>query len=366
MKKVGIITFHCSYNYGSVLQTYALQTYLNSLGYDVQVIDFVSETDFEQYKLFRTKLYKNNSKSFFSDLLFVSPHIRRKLTFEKFLKSKLNLTEKTYYKCHDLSELNDLIDIFVCGSDQIWNIDCTNGVEPAYFLKFVEDEKLKIAYAPSLAHVEFAIDGKDELKVLIERLDFVSVREESTLPYLKSFCEKDITITVDPTLLLSANDYSDLTIGRKINEKYIFVYYLEINKELISYCEKVKESTGYKIYYVSSKVNSGMKSGKNLFGISPSEFLDYIRGAEYVITSSFHATVFSILFQKQFCVFNTSKSFSRVTDLLGRLELKDRIFNEGFDIDACIKYKIVMNKLDELRKSSYLFLEEALNTEIEQ
>lgn len=361
LEKIGIITFHCSYNYGSALQAYALQTFVEMLGFNVKIIDFVMKKDFEQYKLFRTSLYKRQIKSLGADILFLPYHLKRKINFETFTKRRMHLTKKRYYSCIELTELNNVFDIFICGSDQIWNIDCTHGVEPAYFLAFADDSKRKIAYAPSLAHTKFKTDRKDELKKLLYNFDAISVREESTVPYLQSITSQGIETVLDPTLLLNKDDYLSLIKCNFREEKYIFVYLLEGNKELIQYSEKLTKDTGYQLYYLSSKVNCGFHVGKNLFGISPEDFLGYIFHAEYVITNSFHATVFSILFNKQFCTFVTKKSSARMVDLLEKLDIKNRIFNKKFNIDDKINYKIVDNRIEKLRYNSILFLKNALN-----
>ena len=360
MNNVGIITFHCSYNYGSALQAYALQTYVESLGYNVRIIDFVMKKNFEQYKLFRTSLYRKQLKSLGADIIFFPHHLKRKLSFEKFVQKKMHLTEKRYYSCTELKELNNEIDIFICGSDQIWNIDCTHGIEPSYFLKFVNDNNTKIAYAPSLAHIKFETENKEEFKALLESFDAISIREESTVPYLQSIVKQEVKVTLDPTLLLNESDYLPLLTDGLGKEKYIFVYMLEGNKELIQYCENLKKLTGYQLYYLSLKVNCGFSCGKNLFGISPEKFLSYIYHAKYVITNSFHATVFSIIFNKQFCTFPTKKSSASMVDLLEKIGLLNRLYGQKFVLDNRIDYKTVEKKINELRVESTAFLNNTL------
>lgn len=360
MENVGIITFHCSYNYGSALQAYALQTYIESLGFQVKIIDFVMQQDFEQYKLFRTSLYRRQIKSLMADILFFPYHLKRKINFETFSKTKMHLTAKRYFSNEALKQINPEFDIFVCGSDQIWNLDCTHGIEPAYFLDFAEDSKKRIAYAPSLAHTTFEMNQKESLKKLLEKFDAISVREESTAPYLRTITNQKIETTLDPTLLLDQSEYLKLADGNFHKKDYIFVYLLEANKEMIRYCETLKKKTGLPMYYLSAKVNCGFHEGKNLFGISPQLFLSYIYHAKYVVTNSFHATVFSVLFHKQFCTFPTTRSSARMVDLLEKLNLRDRIFSTNFKLDEEIDYTDVESKIRTLRGSSIRFLKSAL------
>lgn len=362
MLKIGIITFHCSYNYGSVLQAFSLKTLLEKKKYVVNVIDFIYKKDFEQYNLFRTSVYSKNPKSFIGDILFLKKNYKRKRNFEIFAKKYFNLTKKKYYNYEDMKELNNEFDIFICGSDQIWNLDCTQGVEPAYFLKFVNKDKLKIAYAPSLAHVKFAKNYDEDLKKAINDLDYISVREESTLPLIQPLTEKKVSVVLDPTLLLDQKDYELIIDQNKNESEYIFVYMLEYSVELVKYCNEFSSKKGIKVIYIANNKFSGIK-GENAFGIGPDKFLKYIKEAKYVITNSFHATVFSIIFNKKFVTFTTKRSSSRMVDLLDKLGIPECIYNENFNIDKDIDYDMVQKKLIDMRKSSLEYLNKALKRE---
>ncbi|SNU93429.1 Polysaccharide pyruvyl transferase [Megamonas hypermegale] len=362
MNNIGIITFHFAYNFGSSLQAYALKFLLKNKGYNVKIINFIYERDFEQYKLFRVASYLKRPKSFIVDVLFYNKNKMRKNNFELFAKRYFDLGQKKYFNYKDMKELNDKFDTFICGSDQIWNLDCTQGVEPAYFLKFANKDKLKIAYAPSLAHVKFARNYNADLKEAIKDLDYISVREESTLPLIQPLTEKKVNVVLDPTLLLDKKDY-ELIINQYKNEsEYIFVYMLEYSAELVKYCNEFSNKKRIKVIYISNNKISGIK-GKNAFGIGPDKFLKYIKEAKYIITNSFHATVFSIIFNKKFVTFTTKRSSSRMVDLLDKLGISERIYNEKFNIDKDIDYDIVQKNLIDMRKSSLEYLRKALKRE---
>lgn len=360
--KIAIITFHCSYNYGSALQAFALKTLLEKKEYKVNIIDFIYKKDFEQYRLFRTNIYYKKPKAFIADILFLKQNYKRKKNFKIFAKKYFNLTNKKYYSSEDMKELNNEFDIFICGSDQIWNLDCTQGVEPAYFLKFANRDKLKIAYAPSLAHVKFAKNYDEDLKKAIKDLDYISVREESTLPLIQPLTEKKVSVVLDPTLLLDQKDYELIISQNKNESEYIFVYMLEYSAELVKYCNEFSSKKGIKVIYIASNKFSGIK-GKNAFGIGPDKFLKYIKEAKYIITNSFHATVFSIIFNKKFVTFTTKRSSSRMVDLLDSLGISERIYNEKFNIDKDIDYDMVQENLIDMRKISLEYLSKALKRE---
>lgn len=367
INNVGIITFHCSYNYGSALQTYALKTLLEKNKYKVSIINFIYKKNFEQYRLFRTNIYYKWPRAFIVDILFFRQNKKRKENFEIFAKKYFNLTQKKYYDYKDMKELNDKFDIFICGSDQIWNLNCTQGVQPAYFLKFANKDKLKIAYAPSLAHVKFDRNYDADLKEAIKDLDYISIREESTLSLIQPLTEKNVSVVVDPTLLLAQKDY-ELIISQDKNEsEYIFVYMLKYNVELVKYCNEFSSKKGIKVIYIAVNKFCGIK-GENAFGIGPDKFLKYIKEAKYIITNSFHATVFSIIFNKKFVTFTKKRSSSRmvdsrIVDLLDKLGISERIYDEKFNIDKDIDYDRVQEKLIDMRKSSLEYLNKALKRE---
>lgn len=227
--------------------------------------------------------------------------------------------------------MNDCYDAFICGSDQIWNINCTQGLVPEFFLEFVSDSKKKIAYAPSMP-AKVPDKYYKRIKKDVERLDAVSVRESETIPYLinEVGIKKEILHTVDPTLLLDAENYIDSFQLKIRNENYIFVYFLydeENKQELVSYASKIAKQKNLKIKYVSQRKIKAFVGQKYCLGIGPEEFLDMVYNASYVITNSFHATVFSIHFQVPFCVFPRSGSQARMVEVLKRMNMEKNLYS---------------------------------------
>ena len=357
IKTIGIITFHRSYNYGSALQAYALKEYLKKIGFYASVIDYTDLNDFEQYRLFRFHSYHKSPASFFSDIAFLGAHMKRKRNFELFAQKYMNLTPKRYYNCQSLIELNDQFDAFICGSDQIWNLDCTNGINPAFFLAFAGNQKRRIAYAPSLAHTSFKKDYSHELVPYLERIDFLSVREHESISYLEQIARREVKQVVDPTLLLEYEDYEVLIKSNVNKQKYLFVYMLEDNPKMIQYCLDFAKQNKLDICYLTPRCYFNI-AGKNLYGISPNDFLSYLKNASYVITNSFHATVFSIIFKKKFVTFSTASSASRMENLLHILGIEDRLHCDSILKD--IDFEDVDSKLKKYRCCSKQYLEDAL------
>lgn len=357
--KVGIVTFHCSYNFGSALQAFAMQESVGRLGHEPRIIDYRSR-DFDQYGLFSLRHPKRQMEIIRN----LPRQLRRKDGFEEFWGRYFNVTSETYsYRNEDkLASLSDSFDAFVCGSDQIWNLDCTRGVVGPYFLSFAGD-KPRIAYAPSLAHTSFEPVNFDKAKVssLLSRFDSISVREEETVPLFQPLVQKKIEVVLDPTLLLDASDYSDMTRRKVTEESYLFVYLLRSCPELIQSVNEYASRTGSMVFYVSEK-NLPIVNSANLFGIGPAEFVSLAAHADAIMTNSFHATVFSVLFHKPFRAFGTDKSASRMRDLLNNLGIENCFADEVCSEEMKpVDWQIVDANLAKLRVHSLSYLREALS-----
>lgn len=356
--RVGIITFHCSYNYGSALQAYALQKAISSLGHFASIIDYRSR-DFNRYHIIR--LARPWTIPF--TLLRLNRLLKRRQSFHSFWENYFHLTRRyTYRNESGLHELQDSFDCFVCGSDQIWNLDCTGGVVEPFFLSFAGDHR-RVAYAPSLAHTSFRLENFNPEKVakLLMKFDSLSIREEETLSTFQQLVDKKIEVTIDPTLLLNADEYYGMISKDHYKEPYIFVYLLRPCPELVESASKMAESTGLQVYYINDR-QLPIPNSLNLFGAGPEEFLSLIAHASAVLTNSFHATVFSVLFHRPFRVYGVDRSSSRMRNLTEKLGISECCVAS---IDASpIKdenWSKVDRKIDELRTDSWAYLREALS-----
>lgn len=369
--RIGTITFHCAYNFGSALQTYALRKYLTNLGHDVHVIDYRS-ADFNGYKIFRGI----GVKSFIADLLFLPGNLRRRSSFQSFWHKCFGLTSRTYEGADaERSLAEDLkdYDALICGSDQIWNLDCTLGPVPPFFLSFASDGTKKIAYAPSLSHAKFeeknfTLEDKKHVSEWLNRFDALSVRELSVAGQFQQLTNKHIVETLDPTLLLNLEDYRHIQapqLPKKLEAgKYIFAYTLWPNKDMVHYIDKLAAKRGLTIVYYSQKPIRYQSYAINVWGIGPADFLTLIDKANCVISNSFHATVFSILYGKPFLTFGTEKSSSRMRTLLVKLGLPEKHllppdFEGGSNVEPFASV-LNMARLNNLRADSERFLNDAL------
>lgn len=267
-------------------------------------------------------------------------------------------------------------DIIIAGSDQIWNPAWT---DDAYFLNFVPDYNGKIAYAASMGTNSVSQAFLEHVVPLINRFDFISVREESAKEILQPYVDKPIKVVLDPTLLLRREEWDEIAVQPTIPEPYIFVYLLGEKREHRRLIKKYAKTLGLKIVFlphVHFRFNPAdcFFADYNLYDVGPREFVGLIKNAETVITDSFHGCVFSIIYQKKFWALKRHKDSekenmnSRLYTLFDSLGLRDRLIeDESATYDAKslnrqIDYSMVETKLEALRKDSSDFLLNAIES----
>lgn len=380
MKKVGIITFHKSLNYGSAMQAWALSYYIKELGYDVKIIDYTPNNYSDYYSMFWKPTSLGNIKSDILHLAWLPFLKRREKGYSEFTKNHLPISEKKYKENEEISDFVSDKDIMLCGSDQIWN-PLARDFSMNFFLSNCTCKR-KISYAPSIGNrrLEDANDPDLIRKCLLD-FDYISVREQSGADNINEFLngEKKAEVVLDPTLLLKASDYNEITCKRRINKPYIFFYSVWYNPSAVRSALVLSKKYRLPIYTMMSGRGNSILF-KNMFNIKfppldggPSGFLSMIRNAKYVVTDSFHGTAFSVIFEKKFVAINnknsdgTLKNDTRICNLLNVLDLESRYLTEEdvkeFDIDSEINYTSVTNKrLNEAEKSKD-FLKRALGFE---
>jgi hypothetical protein len=325
-KKVGIITFHNAENYGAALQTYALMKTLQDLGCDCEVIDYRNQGVFK----------RNTIKNLYYALTFQRP-LRNHRVFSAFQTRHLNLSERTYRSLAAFEAEAGKYDVLFFGSDQIWNPDLSNGFDPLYFGQFSTPAR-KVAYAASVGKDELTSKERQTINQLIQNFDAVAVREETLLPLL----EGDVACTVDPCMLLPAEEWNQITSEVRIDESYLLVYQLFPNKDILAAARHCAEATGKVVAVISPYVSfQGRNRVRKLGRISPTEFLAYYRQAELVFSDSFPGTLFSILYEKPFYTLLPAEKTGRITSLLEKLNLSERILHTSEITPQPIDYSLV-------------------------
>lgn len=350
--KAYTITCHNVYNAGASLQAYALYKYLNNIGIDTVIIDYTPDYLSRHYSFFEvSEKYKKNILLKIIYLIAKFPrrlfqfYSKKKYRFDKFRKKYLKLTEKNYKTNDELKYNLPRRDIYFSGSDQIWNTFFSNGKDPAFYLDFAPSDSIKASYAASMASKEINCDFVDFFKTKVSRLDFISVREPSSIEVIENLGIKNIYEVMDPVFLLTREEWDRLAEKSSFisKDKYLLVYDFDNNKEISQFCQKVAKEKNIKIY--SFFKNSYADLVVDFYG--PIEFLSLIKNSEFVVSNSFHGTALSILYEKDFVVFDRKENLNlRMDDLLSRFDLKERKFNASAILDNKIDYVEVNKKLD--------------------
>lgn len=362
--KLGILTFHCAVNYGAVLQAFALQEYLTSMGHEVTVIDYRPEYLISPYRISNVFIpqvsFFSRVKYMLRSCMIMPIRFKRNRVFSRFVNNRLHLTKL------DFADSANDYDAFIVGSDQIWNPRITEGFDDAYFCNFAAARnKRTISYAASAGSVENIVSSEQEEAFFLKLsgIDNISVREMSLGKYLTDN-GRNACIAVDPVLLAGKYVFAGIAQKPKREKPYLLLFQLWVNPKIVKFAESVADSLGLEIVSISSSSES-VKKAKIQQSLSPEEFVGYFYYASYIITTSFHGTAFSILFGKDFNIVSTDRRNSeRMTSLLSSLGLEARMsdLQETPDISH-IDYPAVKSRLAEIAEKSRDFLSQSLGIE---
>lgn len=370
--RVGILTFHNAHNFGAVLQAYALKTCVKQLGHDVRIVNYRNpkiQSVYPKYlppKFTVKDINPKRWKQFIYDTLRgiygQKEWAKRWQAFEAFINGPLLEGDVKRIEMQDFKDLR--LDAYLLGSDQIWSSFLMGALDPVYFGDFKTTEKI-ISYAASLANGSIAEEEEEAFRRLTQKIDILSVREEKLAENLKRITGRQVETTIDPTLLLEAEDYEQLLpekLTRKLpDEPYIFAYFVVEEQPVADCADALSKCMHMPVIELHCYHMPECSEENQYADLGPAEFLYYIKHAEYVVTNSFHGTVFSILYQRKF--FSVYKKNGRVDNLLGFLEIPQRHVEkpEQMNPEEKIDYAKVHEKLAEYREASIQFLRESLS-----
>ena len=383
MNKIGLCVRYDCNNFGSMLQILATQKAIEDCGceyehirYDKKTIGFIIKNLNRLFNphFIRGKLMGlQKKKGLALNEEVKQGNAKRNEMFRKYREEYIKPYSPVYKGYAYLAKGAEKYPAIMVGSDQLWT---PAGIQSKFYnLLFVPDHVRKIALATSFGVTEIPKNQISETKKYLDRIDFISVREVSGAKIIKALTGRDVLVAVDPTLLYTGDEWLKFfPFKREYDEKYIFAYFLGTNIEHRKIVEEFARRKGLKIVTCPAMdefVQYDMTFGDYRdYEVGPVEFLNLIRGAEYVFTDSFHGSIFSILNHKKFMTFDRYSDAirkgknSRIESLFGLLGLENRHFTGvGFTfeiMDSAIDYCDVENKLSILRKETWLFLQEAL------
>ena len=382
MKKLGICACYQHKNYGSQLQSYATTVELARRNIDFEIIRYKKKTT---PLLLIKSLPRLLNPIFINDriietsqkkmMLKLHPQLAqdnavRNAAFDKFSQSRFKKLSPVYYGYEQLKEQSKKYTAVMVGSDQLWS---PSGITSNFYnLMFADDNTVKISYATSFGVSQINPKYHKIYNTFLNRLNFISVRENSGKKIVEELSSNKAEVVCDPVILLDAEQWlKEIPNKRLYDEPYIFAYFLGKSAEYRDAVTKFAKQKDLKIV-TEPHMDSYNKADENFgdytpFDIGPAEFVNLIRNAEYVFTDSFHGSVFSMLYQKQFLVFNrysdnsSSSKNSRIDSFCKNYGLSDRRYNVNIDdVENKINYEDVLGKVDEHRQKSKAFLDRAL------
>lgn len=374
--KIGIITIHKINNYGSVFQAFALQDTCEKLGYKTEIIDYLFPNEFQSSIGVKSASIKVRRKDKFIKYLYALELIKQHKGIASFVERYQHLSPKEYLSPTDLAANAPNYDIYLTGSDQLWNPNYCSG-DPSFFLEFAPADKKRVAYAASFGVSSVGKEYADKFSTYLKKYSAIGVRENSGVKLVEELTErKDTEVVLDPTLLLNKNEWSKIAVPQRlVKEKYILCYYLNYSFDSFPYVDKlakhIQQITGYKLVKVARPPKKFYEANTyHVVGASPEEFLALVRDAELVLTTSFHGTAFAVNFEKPlFSVVASRKSGdSRQISLLNNVGLSDRVLEMGESFpnleSLSCDYTEPAQKLENLRNHSIHFLKTALENEL--
>ena len=363
--KIGILTFHRALNYGAVLQCYALQETLISMGHDVEVIDYRPayiekyRKPYSKFAIAHREGIKDKIKEIIAGTLLIGKKRKGSKAFDSFMKKYLHVSSTLSLPLS--TELD--YDVVVVGSDQVWSPQICFGFDPVYWGEVPGLGKRYITYSASMGgHNVITDEMWKDVKSKLANYRYISVREKQLQDNLLNHCCVDVPVTLDPTLLPSVDVYSKAAIKPSIPH-YVLYFCLENEPGALDFAKRIARQMNMPIVRVAAQkeFQKGDEGVIDRYSVTPQEFLGYFKYADVVVTISFHGTVFSTIFKKDFYSLKNPKQ-DRALNLLRPLGLESRLVAATDNVEFNpVDYDGVEKKLAELRESSLDYLKGALS-----
>lgn len=342
-KQICLVTSEESFrnNFGAALQGYALFYTLNQKFGDCKVLHYDSLSSDSQIMKIKKDFFLKRlmriptvlSRKFYMEKNKLKLEIRNQ-KFNDFQKNIL-FVDSNRYNLKNIKELNKTFDYMVCGSDQIWNPIYKNyHNDPIYFLNFGDERAIRIAYAPSIGISDYPESCKDEFKKFLEDFNFISIREKTGQKIIEEAINQKVPVVPDPTFLLSKQEWLNVSSKIKIDYDYILLYRFMESDEIDVFVQKISKETGWKVITIPMYYNKKNKNYQLKIDTGPAEFINLVKNAKLVCTESFHATVFSIIFNTPFVSFERKElkktKDSRIANILQLFELEHRLYQKSY------------------------------------
>jgi len=362
--KVGILTFPNSISYGATMQMYALYRAVQTLGHEAEIINYHNAYMKEERHHDTRK--SAPVKRFLRTRARMLTHARLYSAFKRFEAERMTLyPARAFSERQKLAAVGRRYDTVICGSDQVWNPHITDS-DMSYFLDFCGENTRRVSYAPSFGIEEFSAEFTAAVREELQRFDAVSVREKMGCDFAQSLVEREVSVVADPTFLLEPSDWQAMAQRHPAAVgDYVLYFAVHRSDKLFRRCRELAQQQGMKVVVVGGNVLKRMKNRDPMIDyavdVTPNEWLYLMCHARYVVTDSFHGTVFSVMFHRDFFLQYPHHANSRLVHLITELGLGERVLSEGtaFTTDS-VRYDNVDRRRAEMQAQSREFLRKAL------
>lgn len=365
MKNIGIVSYNinCNFtNYGSALQSWALNTVVGRMGYRPLLVDYCPDVLKEADPLnpFKKMWDKDDESRRMCEL--TMPAIRENdAKFEKFYTERFNRTAKKYTPVN----FNDIVadeklDGFVCGSDTIFCVD-EFGIDDGYYANYTCMKGNAVAYAASFGDSHFTNETYKFLNERLRNFKAIGLREKQWVPYVRDQVNVPVEAVGDPTLLLGREDYDQFAISPKKSEPYLLLYARRYNPKMEQYAINLAKRESLKVVEISLRATNAEKGHEMRYDAGVEEFLGLVRDAKFVVTNSFHGMIMAVHYQRPFVVFSREQCDTKIEEVLALFGLTDRLLVTGSELfKDTIDYQTVQNRIALSRNGALKFLEKSL------
>ena len=349
-----------SINYGGVIQAFALNNYLLGRNIDNSLLDYCKLEN--PYKIIPLKFSKASLIAAVQNVCYLLNHSKTErlfLRFDSFIREHIKTTQ-CYSNYREILERYPSADLYITGSDQVFGV--RGEFDNIRMLRFLPHGIPCVSYAASLGEYDWNEDEKNEFNRRLGRFSRISVREQYAADYIRDNVGFEAEVNIDPVFLIDKECYMGISNASRIpNEKYILCYSLVSNDNFQILMDEVKAMTGYSTVCVHTLPMKRLKADHYVFDAGPSEFLSLIENAEFVITTSFHGTALSIIYEKPFYTLIRNYKSQRITELLERFGMSNRIY-KGQDIDLNVDFSHSKSVIEQERKKTDNYFNSVLNS----
>lgn len=331
--QAGILTFHCSDNFGAMLQAYALKTHLNRCGMKTELVHYCPAYMTGRHWLYPKRAHFTVNRYTLTvcarNLLRLPTFLRKRGNMRRFRKKRLTKGQFPLYFYIQLHNLK--YEYLILGSDQIWNPSITLGLKKAYFGSFRSSQTKKVvAYAASIGSARLDKAYDRPLQALLASVDSISLREPGSVPYFERLTGRKIRSVSDPVFFIEKDDWEKLERcpadrAAKQDAEYVLYYETHSNRAMLEYARRLARERQLELIVLENSIHINARDYTAEYTAGPEELLWYIHRARYVVTNSFHAAAMSVIYRKSFAVCLLEKVGQRLSDMLEQLELSGRI-----------------------------------------